>query len=189
MPAPAPVSVPVHRVTASPEAEKWYQDALVQSRGEGGRKDPYAAFDLFSKAAELGHSQAQTSLGLMLLHGNGTRPDPAKGLDWLKKSASAGDPEGMFWLGMSLPPESAYDKADWLRMSAGHGYGPAQIALANLYTAGQGVPVDFLEAYRWLVSAAAGGDSSAGPLMEFVSRFLSEADIREARRRAGSGAR
>jgi len=54
------------------------------------RKDYKEAFAYFSKAAELGHLDAQNSLGNCYYNGEGVRKDYKKAVYWYKKAAGKG---------------------------------------------------------------------------------------------------
>lgn len=72
----------------------------------------------------------------------------------------------------------------WLRESARRGYPLAQTSLGVLYGAGDGVPLDRLEAYLWFARAAAQGQPDAVAMVASAWAELSA----EARELARQGA-
>ena len=83
-----------------------------------GEKDPGKAFDLFTKAAELGLPVAMNNIGLMFYEGNGVEQDYARAMEWFKKAAELGFPEAMTAIGWMFEKgngvEQDYDKAvEW----------------------------------------------------------------------------
>jgi TPR repeat protein len=77
-------------------AEKGDLDALhdVAARYATGdwpaTKDEAKAVELYTKAAERGHSESQYDLGFMLILGEGTEKDEVKGLWWMEQAAVNG---------------------------------------------------------------------------------------------------
>ena len=61
----------------------------------------------------------------------------------------------------------------WLRKSAGKDFPEAQSALGTMYTVGQGVPRDFVQAHMWLSSAFAHGDADAQKRLDSVAWRMS----------------
>jgi cell division septation protein DedD len=140
-------------------AEK-YPEAVAQWRPLADRGDADAQFDLgqayklgrgvpqdlrtaqswFEKAAQQGHLQAQTMLGLILFQ-NGERE---RAMPWLKKGADAGDPRAQYVLGTALFNGDVVGK-DWVRAyaymtrAAAQGLPPAA---TNLQAMDQYVPVE-----------------------------------------------
>jgi TPR repeat protein len=67
--------------------------------------------------------------------------------------------------------------ADW-------GDALAQYSLGAMYSAGQGVPQDYVSAHMWLSLAAAGGIEDAAKGRDVVAKKMNPAQIAEAQRRA-----
>ncbi len=83
-----------------------------------GEKDPGKAFDLFTKAAELGLPAAMNNIGLMFEKGNGVEQDYARAMEWYKKAAELGYPVAMYNIGWMFEKgngvEQDFDKAvEW----------------------------------------------------------------------------
>jgi TPR repeat protein len=66
--------------------------ALMLRRGQGTKKDPKAAEEMYQRAAEGGLATAAADLGEMLMKGEAGPPDPKIALPWLLGAASAGHP-------------------------------------------------------------------------------------------------
>src|SRR5947208_1746399 len=71
-------------------------------------------------------------------------------------------------------------------IALGKGFASAQAALGNLYSAGQGVPRDPVEAYKWLALAAAAGDTKASEDRLKLAESMPLQDVAEGEYRAGS---
>ena len=68
-----------------------YEQAENYYRGQKGvREDRVKAFELYQKAAEQGHPEAQYSLGYMYAYGECTAKDEEKALFWYRKAAAQG---------------------------------------------------------------------------------------------------
>ena len=72
----------------------------------------------------------------------------------------------------------------WLRKSAGKDFPEAQSALGTMYTEGQGVPRDFVQAHMWLRSALAHGDADAQKRPDPAAWRMSPTETAEAQRPA-----
>jgi hypothetical protein len=59
--------------------------------GEGVEKDMNQAVELFKKAAEQGHVDAQNNLGAMYFTGEGVNRDEKEAIKWFEKAASQGN--------------------------------------------------------------------------------------------------
>lgn len=115
-------------------------------------------------------------------------------IDALKSAALDGAPEAMFVLadryerGDGLPHDLAR-AADYLRLAAERGYGPAQLRLGLAFAAGLGVQTDLSESYAWLSLAAKGSDDAAlaaAVLKETITRQVSPADLERINQRVAA---
>lgn len=73
--------------------------ALMERKGLGVDKDPEAAIDDYTQAAEKGLPTAQADLAEMYLDGEAGEPDPKAALPWLQRAAAASHPVAQFHLG------------------------------------------------------------------------------------------
>lgn len=118
---------------------------LVRARQlhQAGNHD--ADFPLFKEAAEAGHPEAMTSLGLAYLRGLGTPVQPDSGIRWLREAAEKGDPRGMTELGNAYLKREGVDRdldhfaKHWFQKAADQGYAEAMRNLGTLYREGRGV--------------------------------------------------
>ncbi len=154
---------------------------------DSGEVIPPALTELHQRAAA-GDASAQLDLGLRYVTGKGIRPDERAALDWIGKAADQGNAAAQFELGsyyiLDQPHRDFARAADLLRQSALQGFAPAQTSLGMLHLAGQGVPEDRIEAYAWLGLAAERGEREALDWQPGLQAKLSDAELREARRRA-----
>jgi len=63
----------------------------MYDEGQGVPENNTEAFNLFTQAAEQGHSDGQTALGMMLALGQTGPPDYIQATKWFTLAANAGD--------------------------------------------------------------------------------------------------
>ncbi len=124
-----------------------------------GEKDPGKAFDLFTKAAELGLPVAMNNIGLMFYEGNGVEQDYARAMEWFKKAAELGYPEAMYNIGWMFYEgngvEQDYARAmEWFKKAAELGYPVAMNNIGLMFYDGNGVEQDYARAMEWFKKAA-----------------------------------
>jgi TPR repeat protein len=156
--------------------------------GCGDREEaiPPALAELHQRAAS-GDAGAPLELGMRYVTGRGIKTDERAALRWIGQAAAQGNAAARFELGSyyTLEPRQDYKRAaDLLRRSALQGFAPAQTRLAMLHRAGAGVPEDRIEAYAWLLLAAAQGERDARDLAPGIRAELSAAEREQARQRA-----
>ena len=127
--------------------------------GRLGEKDPGKAFDLFTKAAELGLPVAMNNIGLMFYEGNGVEQDYARAMEWFKKAAELGYPEAMYNIGWMFYKgngvEQDYARAmEWFKKAAELGYPAAMYNIGWMFEKGNGVGQDYARAMEWYKKAA-----------------------------------
>ena len=71
-------------------------------------------------------------------------------------------------------PQNSAEAAKWYRKSADQGEATGQHNLASMYYYGQGVPQNYVQAYKWLNLAAAGNTVAA---TEYRGKALKNRDI------------
>ncbi|WP_158583480.1 tetratricopeptide repeat protein [Salinisphaera sp. Q1T1-3] len=116
---------------------------------------------LFERAAAVGNAGARRNLGLMLINGQGGAAEPERAIALLQPEA-ADDPISASALGLAYEqgmgiPIDKVRAARWYKISADHGYGPAQINIGKLYHMGDGVERDYAAAARYYRMAAEQG--------------------------------
>ncbi len=70
------------------------------------------------------------------------------------------------------------------RLLAEQGHTEAQMNLGIMYSQGQGVPQDSVQAYRWYTLAAGQGDDLAGKFTDHLEKSMSLEQLAEAHRLA-----
>ena len=63
----------------------------MHANGESVEKDMLKAAELFKKAADQGHVDAQNNLGVMYFTGEGVERDEKKAVMWFEKAAAQGN--------------------------------------------------------------------------------------------------
>lgn len=124
------------------------------------------AFELFTKAASLGHSPSQYRLGLSYEHGLlGLSLDSRRSIAWYTKAAAQGDPNaelalsGWYLTGSDgILPQSDTDAYLWARKAADKGLAKSEFAVGYFTENGIGVRPDLVEARKWYLRAAAQGN-------------------------------
>jgi TPR repeat protein len=127
----------------------------------GDRFDSAEAARWLLKAAEQSHAQAQYSLGLMYLKGQGVPRDKSLSRLWMSKAANLGDAGAQYEFGLREHRLSLDENSE--------------VALELK-----------IEAYKWLLLAAAQGygDSEIG--CDFVAMDLTHSAVIEGKRRASA---
>jgi TPR repeat protein len=145
-------------------------DHLDAQRCLGGcfyfRGELTGAVHWFRKAAELGHAQAQFSLGACYEHGEGARKDAGKAVEWYRKAAEQGHAGAQSNLGACYANgegvrKDAGEAVQWHREAAEQGHAEAQCNLGQCYDNGEGVSTDAGQAVEWYRKAAAQGNVQA----------------------------
>jgi TPR repeat protein len=141
-----------------PEAQ--FELGLAFASG-GDRFDSAEAARWYLKAAEQNHARAQYNLGLMYLKGQGVPRDKALSRLWMSKAANLGDAGAQYEFGMREHRLSMDETSEFaLELK--------------------------IEAYKWLLLAAAQGygDSEIG--CDFVAMDLTHSAVIEGKRRASA---
>ena len=95
------------------------------------------AVDLFQKAADLGHSEAQLMLGMCYFNGDGIKRDYDEAVKWFRKAADQGNALAQYNLGVCYINGIGVNKdpaeaVKWYRKAAEQGYEPAEKALGKM---------------------------------------------------------
>jgi hypothetical protein len=144
--------------SGNPEA----QFALGLAFASGGdRFDSAEAARWYLKAAEQSHAQAQYNLGLMYLKGQGVPRDKALSRLWMSKAANLGDAGAQYEFGMREH-----------RLSMDENF---EVALELK-----------IEAYKWLLLAAAQDYCGSETGCDFVAMDLTHSAVIEGKRRASA---
>lgn len=107
-----------------------------------------------------GDVAAQVAVGESYAAGAGVAQDCTQAAEWYRKAADKGDIAGQLHLaalyrdgGKGFERDMA-QAAEWYRKAAERGDGGAQGMMGTLYSLGQGVEQNYVEAYYWLDLAA-----------------------------------
>lgn len=105
--------------------------------------------------------------------------------DSLKAKADQGDAFSQYALGLQYLTAPGVEETDqlaasWIRRSAEQGFLEAQVALADLYRKGQGLPQDLFQAYVWSSIAALRGDAYAARLKVLLAEKLATPQVKQA---------
>jgi TPR repeat protein len=116
--------------------------------------------------AEGGEAGAQFGLALVYDYGlQGSARDPEEAYRWYLKAAAAGDIDAQYFLGnwyraRSPHPDGA-EAVYWITTAAEQGHRTAQVTLADLHLAGEGLAEDPEQAATWYARAAEQGSAIA----------------------------
>jgi TPR repeat protein len=122
-----------------------YELGVSYENGRGVMKHPNVAANWYRKAAEQGHAEAQYSLGRMY----------EKGWHWTGSFLDLLDKT------YTYQKEDYNEALKWHRMAADQGNADAQYNLGTMYSEGNGVAKNALEAGRWYRKAAEQGHEKA----------------------------
>ncbi|KAI8850305.1 hypothetical protein BC829DRAFT_425192 [Chytridium lagenaria] len=131
--------------------------------------DPSYSRELFHKAAQFGYAPSQYRLGLCYEYGLlGLPVDPRRSIAWYTKAAEQGEPEaelalsGWYLTGADgILRQNDTEAYLWARKAADKGLGKAEYAVGHYTETGVGVRVDYDEARKWYLRAAAQGNKRA----------------------------
>lgn len=147
--------------------------------------DPREALDWYRKAAQQGDPLAQWLVGRMIYLGEVPPRDLNEAATWLKKSSEENNPFAQYLLGTIARERSHYAEAAGLfRKAAEQGLPQAQFQLALLLRDGQGVRLDKVEAYEWMLVSSDGGFRSLGTSLQVLEAELSSTELEQAKSRA-----
>ena len=140
--------------------------ALKFYYGDGVNKDLKKAVELFTTAANQGHSQAQHNLGYCYQIGEGVEKNIEKAAGWYTVAANQGLPSAQYNLAYCYEEGEGVEKnlkkaVEWYTAAANQGYSDAQYNLAYCYEKGEGVEKNLKKAVEWFTAAANQGLSDA----------------------------
>jgi TPR repeat protein len=151
-------SVSVRALARSGDSEA--QFVLGARFANGGNKSDYAeAAQWYLKAAEQNHALAQFNLGIMYLKGQGVRRDKTLSQMWMSRAAELGDAGAQYEFGMRQHRLSMDETGD----------GASELKI---------------DAYKWLLLAAAQGYNGSETGCDYISLDLTHSGVIEGKRRA-----
>ncbi|KAJ3029397.1 hypothetical protein HDV00_009616 [Rhizophlyctis rosea] len=146
------------------------EDGSNSAVGNAIIPDPSYAYDLFSKAAQLGYAPSEYKLGLCYEYGLlGLPVDARRSIAWYSRAAEKGDPEaelalsGWYLTGAEgILRQSDQEAYLWARRAADKGLAKAEYAVGYYSENGVGVRGgDVEEARRWYLRASGQGNRKA----------------------------
>ena len=128
------------------------------ARVEACRRTAARPSPWYRKAADQGHTGAQTNLGAAYEAGLGVERDFAQAADWYRKAADHGNAVAQYNLGNLYGsgrgvPQDYRQAMAWYRKAAAQDHALAETSLGYAYDVGRGVPQDVVQADRWIVLA------------------------------------
>lgn len=141
-------------VPSKEEIEKWYQMGLNYANGDGVSRDEKEAVRWYRKAAEQGHSGAQTNLGASYYSGTGVAKNYAEAVRWFRKAAEQESDIAQINLGLCYRfgrgvTQNYEEAVKWYRKAAEQDNADAQNDLGYCYKNGYGVVQNYAEAVEW----------------------------------------
>ena len=109
------------------------EDLFVRANREWDGGNAKRAFELFSRAAEVGHASAKNRVGYFLDHGIGVRKNAARALTWHRRAARQGDLSAYSNIATSYRDAGNIKQARaWFTKAMKRGDGGAAVDLAKL---------------------------------------------------------
>jgi TPR repeat protein len=179
--AAAPAAAGQPAATSEESPNDWYQRAVAFDRpGASGNDLPRASVnDLasaaywYQKAAEKGHTDAQTNLAAMYAEGRGVDFNSLESARWYRKAAEAGNVRAQYSLAIM----------HWYESAARQGDANAMNNLAFMHGMGEGVVQSNVEAYVWFSLAASRGNADAAENRDLAAAEMTPEERRKARQR------
>jgi len=171
--------------------------ALYNENLQGHARNDTEAFKYYSVAASQGHAHAMFMVSFMYCNGEGVIQNLDECWKWLKLSAETGYSDAQLYVGWAyergnysdggvLGARNYAEAAKWFRLAADQNERFAQEALGRLYSAGDGVPEDYVISYMWFNLAAAREPpppwSSAKQGREAIEKLMTPEQIAEAQK-------
>jgi TPR repeat protein len=187
-PAPRSTAAKQPLATAEESPNDWYRRAVALDRPGASGNDLASATYWYQKAAEKGHSDAQTNLAAMYAEGRGVGISGLEAVRWYREAARAGNVRAqynlalMYHLGEGITRN--YDDAiQWYESAARQGDANAMNNLAFMHGMGEGVEQSDMEAYAWFALAASRGNADAAENRDLAATEMTPEELRKARER------
>jgi TPR repeat protein len=121
----------------------------------------------------------QVAIGWSMVVGEGVEKDVKTGEFYLKAASDNDCATAWYFYGVSLMLRKELRMAaKYLSKAANAGIAPAQLSLASMYSAGEGVKKDIVLAYMWLELARRGGIKVARERQAELRKQMNERDVR-----------
>lgn len=145
----------IRKAAEAGHATACYELAIVVDAG----KDAPESLALFRRAAELGNSNAQNTMGFRLSEAKGAPKDEAEGLRWFRLAAEGGHRNAA--LNAAILISNGRGTAKDVRAAAG---------ICRRLAGGSEAPVEPAEAAAWIRARAEAGEPEAWGVLEFLLR-------------------
>ena len=156
----------------------------LQEGGAGNEMKPknIRAFELFLRAAERGHVEAQYEVAMCFREGWGGPNDPAEFDRWLRLAAEQGHVDAQSFLGL-YRAGSREESTKWLRKAAEQGDYAAQTSLGCWLANGDGDDRNECEGLAWIQVAldADNGDTWMQNQAVAIASSMSPAELEKTR--------
>ena len=165
--------------------EDWYRRATALDRPGANASDLASAFYWYAKAADKGHTDAQTNLAAMYAEGRGVDLDGLKAARWYRRAAEGGNVRAqynlavMYHLGQGISQDFD-DAIQWYENAARQGDANAMNNMAFMYGMGEGVAQSNVEAYAWFALAASRGNADAAGNRDLAAAEMTPEERRKA---------
>jgi len=137
-----------------------YYRGRMDDQGLGVVQDYEGAGHWYRKAADRGDIRAECNLGAMYYNGQGVVQDYDEAGRWFRLAGEQGAALCQANLAHMYVNMHMYaEGATWYRKAAEQGDAGAQFDLGKLYSLGQGVPQDYIQAHLWLSLAVSRASS------------------------------
>ena len=160
------------------------------------RGDYATALRLFRPLADQGDAASQFGLGVMYDAGRGVTQDSVEAAKWYRRATEQGTIGAIIFLQYLVDySKNDVEVAKWHRKAADQGIAGAQFTLGIIYRTGRGVPVDYVQAYKWfnlasmnyLASEASAEERAyAIQIRDMVAADMTSAEIAEAQGLVGA---
>ncbi len=144
-----------------------YKIGIMYAEGYGVRYSAIEAEKWLTKAAEDGDAKMQFNLAERYANGQGVRFNPREAEKWYRSAAMQGDPDMQFFVGRlyrdpgDIVVQNREEAMMWFNKAAEKGHAASKASLGIMYLNGEGIPINMVQAYKWL-SLAATSDNSRG---------------------------
>jgi len=184
----------------SGDATAQYYLGVLFDHGEGVIRNTRTATDWYEKAAAQGHRDAQFNLGMIYYHGAGAAGDPGAvaqdqvaAARWLGPAADQRHPMASYLMCLLVDDGSVVERdlsraLTLCRVAADSGIVGAQYNTGLLLAESSNEIATWREAYTWFLLAKRANYPGADQNLQSVARYLSDAEIGEARAAADAWA-
>jgi TPR repeat protein len=182
-----------------------YNLGVMFAKGRGVPQDFQEALKWYRLAAAQGSAQAQNNLGVAYTNAQGVAQDYQEALKWCRLAATQGyaqaqknlgvmyedglgvaqdSQEAAKWYQLAHAQELKQQAADGSIISSGNWTATSNDAFFNvgiMFSNGEGLSKDYVQAYKWFTLSAARGNDEAVIAIDKIASLMTPAQIAEAR--------